>query len=169
MPPLLLHMHPITENASETSIRKEFYDQLNCYTSEHKNNNHLLLVIGDLNANEGSAYPRFSESMGKFGKGISNSNGEHLLEYTIQNDLVLLTNTIFSQKMGHITSWTSRERVEYHLSSDGTSKRNSYRNQIDYIICKNMHEILLQKSRSYGGTGTKTNHKLVKATFRMGW
>ena len=90
MPPLLLHMHPTTENASETSIREEFYDQLNGYTSELKNNNHLLLVVGDLNANAGSAYPRFSESMGKFGKGISNSNGEHLLEYTMQNDRMLL-------------------------------------------------------------------------------
>ena len=111
------------------------------------------MVIGDLNAKAGNAYPRFSESMGKFGKGISNSNGEHLLEYAMQNNLVL-TNTIFSQNMGHRTSWTSHERVEYHLSSDGTSKCNSYRNQVDYIICKNIHEILLQKSGSYGGTGT---------------
>ena len=135
------------------SIREEFCGQLNCYTSENKNKNHLLLVIGDLNAKAGNAYPRFSESTGKFGKGISNSNGEHLLAYARQNDLVL-TNTIFSQKMGHRTSCTSHERVEYHLSSDGTSKRNSYRNQVDYIICKNIHEILQQKSRSYGGTGT---------------
>ena len=79
------------------------------------------------------------------------------------------TTECYYHKMGDRTSWTSRERVEYHLSSDGTSKRNSYRNQIDYIICKNMHEILLQKSKLYGGTGTKTDHKLVKATFRMEW
>ena len=112
--------------------------------------------------------PRFSESMGKFGKGIRNSNGEHLLEYAMQNDLVL-TNTFFPHKIAHRTTWTSHERIEDHLSSDGTPRRNPYRNQIDYIICKSMHKILLQESRSYGGTGTKTDPKLVKATFKLDW
>ena len=32
-----------------------------------------------------------------------------------------------------------------------------------------MHKILLKKSISYGGTGTKTGHKLVKATFKLDW
>ena len=106
--------------------------------------------------------------MGKSGKGISNSNGEHLLEYAMQNNLVL-TNTLFPHKMGHKTTWTSHERVKDHLSSDGTSRRNPYRNQIGYIICKNMHKTLLQQSRSCGGTRTKTDHKLVKATFKLDW
>ena len=150
------------------STSEGFYDQLNSLTSEHKNNNHLLLVIGDFNSKTGSAYPRFSESMGKSGKGISNSNGEHLLEYAMQNNLVL-TNTLFPHKMGHKTTWTSHERVKDHLSSDGTSRRNPYRNQIGYIICKNMHKTLLQQLRSCGGTRTKTDHKLVKATFKLDW
>ena len=32
-----------------------------------------------------------------------------------------------------------------------------------------MNKILLQKSRSYDGVGTKTDHKLVKATFKLDW
>ena len=93
MPPLLLHMPPtLGKSEQNPSIWEEFYDQLNSLTSEHKSNKHLLLVIGDFNAKTGSAYPRFSESMGKFGKGNSSSNGEHLFEHAMQNDL-MLTNT----------------------------------------------------------------------------
>ena len=141
-------------------------DQLNSLTSKHKNNKHLLLIIGHLNVKTGSTYPRFSESMGKFGKRISNRNGEYLLKYAMQNDLVL-TNTLFPHRIAHITTWASQERAGDHLPSDGTSRRNPYRNQIDYINCKNMHKIFLQKSRSFVGTGTKTDDKLVKATFKL--
>ena len=119
------------------SIKRKCYDQLNSPTSEHKNNKHLILVISDFKSKTSSAYPSayLSESMGKFGKEISNSNGEHLLEYAIQNGLVL-RNALFPHKMAHRTTWTSQEKVEGHLSSDGTSRCNPYRNQIDYIICK---------------------------------
>ena len=126
------------------------------------------MVTGDFNAKAGNAYPRFSESMGRFGKGIINSSSKHLPEYAMQKDLVL-KNTLFPHKIAHRKSWISQERVEYHLSSDGTSRQNPYINQIDYNICKKMHKILLQKSQSYGGTGTKTDHKLVKATFNLDW
>ena len=96
----------------------------------------------------------FSESMGKLGKSISNSNGEDFLEYAMQNNLVI-TNTLFPHKMAHRTIWTSHGRVEDQLLSDGTSRRNTYRNPIDYVVCKSMHKIVLQKSRSYGETGRK--------------
>ena len=102
------------------SIRVEFYNQLNNLTSAHKNNKHRLLVIGDFNAKTSSAYPRFSESIDKFGKGISSCNGEHLLEQAMQNNLVL-PNTLFPHKMTHKTTWTLHERVEDHLSFNRTS------------------------------------------------
>ena len=147
MPLLLLHTDlPLR---AKSQHQRRIYLQLNNLISEHKNNKHLLLVINNFNIKTGSAYPIFSESMGKFGKGISNSNGEHLLEYAMQNDL-MLTNTLFPQRMAHRTTWTSHERFD-HLSSDGTSRRNPCRYQIDYITRKNMHKIHLQKSRSYGG------------------
>ena len=42
-------------------------------------------------------------------------------------------------------------------------------NQINHIISKSLNKILLQKSRSYDGVGTKTGDKLVEATFKLDW
>ena len=73
-----------------------------------------------------------------------------MLQYAKENNLVL-TNTLFPHKLGHQTTWTSLERIKPHLTHDGTTQHNPYRNQIDYIIIKNMHKVLIKNSRSYGG------------------
>ena len=106
--------------------------------------------------------------MGKFGKGHLNNNGEWLLEYANETG-VLLTNTLFQHKLAHRTTWTCTERVNPHNSADGTERRNSYRNKIDYIMAKTIHKQLITNSRSYGGLSTKTDHKLVKAKFKIQW
>ena len=54
-------------------------------------------------------------------------------EYTKENNLIL-TKTLFCHKLSHRTTWTFIERVNPHLSIDGTVRRNPYRNQIDYIV-----------------------------------
>ena len=96
---------------------------------------------------------------------VSATDDEHL-EYAMDNNLVP-TYTLFLHKTARSATWISYERVEVHLSSDGTVRHNPYTNQTDYIICKNMHKILPQKWRCYGGTGTKTDQKLFKATFTL--
>ena len=73
-------------------IRQEFYNELDKVTCQHKEDKHLLLVLGDFNAKTGSGHERFPENIGKFGKGHLNSNGEQLLQYPKENELVL-TNT----------------------------------------------------------------------------
>ena len=55
------------------------------------------------------------------------------------------------------------------MTRDGTIRRDPYRNQIDYIITKNIHKLFVQNSRSYSGIATKTDHKLVKASFNLEW
>ena len=40
-------------------------------------------------------------------------------------------------------------------------------NQIDYIICEKRHKNLLTNARSYAGTLTNSNHRLIKTTFRV--
>ena len=100
-------------------------------------------------------------------EGHLNSNGEHL-QYAKENDLVL-TNTIFPHKLSHRTTWTSIERNNNHLSSDGTVRRNPYRNQIDYILTKTLHKKLLLNSRPHSGISTPTDHNLVKTKIKLDW
>ena len=107
--------------------------------------------------------------MGKFGKGKLNTNGEFLLETALKYELVI-SNTLFQHKMTHRTTWECPERkTEHNDQTTGTTRRNPYRNQIDYILIKTKHRNLVTNSRSYGGIETYTDHKLVKANLRIKW
>ena len=55
-----------------------------------------------------------------------------------------------------------------HLTFDRTLYCNPFRNQTDYIICKNIHRVLSQNSK-YSGSSTPTDHKLVKAAIKIDW
>ena len=158
----------LDKSEKDPQFREEFYNELDKVTCQHKKDKHLLLVLGDFNAKTGSGHERFPENIGKFGKGHLNGNGEQLLQYAKENELVL-TNTLFNIKLAHRTTWTCLERINPHLTHDGTTRRNPYRNQIDYILTKNIHKIFIQNSRSYGGITVQTDHKLVKATLKLDW
>ena len=91
----------------------------------------MLLVLGDFHAKTGSGHRIYPGNIGKFGKGHVNSNGECLLEYAKENDLIL-TNTLIQHQLAHRTTWTCAERINPYHSADGTIRRNPCRNQIDY-------------------------------------
>ena len=167
--------HVIVTNAptharskKEPQIREDFYNELEKVTSKHAKNKHLLLILGDFNAKTDSGHKLYPNNIGQYGKGHLSSNGENLLEYTKENNLVL-TNTLFYHKLGHRTTWTSLECVNPHISVDGTVRGNSYRNQIGYIITKSIHRNLFLDSRSHGNLSTITDHKLVKAKINLEW
>ena len=150
------------------NVREEFYRTLTQVTLKVDKSRHMIVTIGDFNAKTGSGYRIYPENMGKYGKGLMNSNGEYLLEYTKEFDLYL-TNTTFPHRMCYRTTWTGPQRNRDHHHHDGTIRRNPYRNQIDYILTKNKHNILVQNSRSYAGFETPTDHKFVIAKFKMQW
>ena len=137
-------------------------------TSKNAKNKHLLLIFGDFNAKTGSGHKLYPNNIGQYGKGHLNLNDEHFLEYTKENNLIL-TKTLFYDKLDHRTTWTSLERVNPHLGIDGTVRRNSYRIQIDYIFTKFIHRNLFLDSRSHGNLSTTTDHKLVKVKINLEW
>ena len=100
--------------------------------------------------------------IGKYAKGEKISdNGRKLAEMCQRNNLILL-NTVFKHKMAHRTTWTSPKQPK-------TPRRNLYRNQIDFILIRKQHLCLATNARSYGGTTTTSDHKLVKANFNIKW
>ena len=127
-----------------------------------------MLILGDINAKTGSRWNEFPGNMGTFGKGLIHSSGRILLEFLAKQDM-FLTNTTCNHKIAHRTIWTAPERINQHISKDGTPRRNPYRNQIDYVIVKNTHRSFVTDSMSYGGISTYTDHKLVKATITFTW
>ena len=167
---MIIIVYAPTLNVSENQpqVREDFYELLQKTTNKINKSRYQLVVMGDFNAKTGSGYNLYKENMGPFGKGMLNTNGSYLLEYTKINGMYL-TNTTFNHKMAHRTTWTAPERKEPVKHHDGTPRINPYRNQIDYILTKCEHKKLITDSRSYGGFTTKTDHKLIKMSMNLQW
>ena len=97
--------------------------------------------------------------MGRFGKGELNENGTELLDFCLRDELIL-TNTTFQHKINHRTTWQS-PATPNRRAKDGELRRNPVRNQIDYIIVRKCHINKISDCRSYSGTQTKSDHRLV--------
>ena len=69
----------------------------------------MLIIAGDMNAKIGSVHHDYQDYIGRYGKGKMNSNGKHLAEFALLNDL-FLTNTKFKHKMCHRKTQTGPER-----------------------------------------------------------
>ena len=157
----------LKRSEDDPKIREDFYEQLEKAISKFPKRD-IVTIVGDFNAKTGSGWQDFSENMGKFGKGQINSNGRYLLE-TIAKHEMLLTNTTFDHKMAHRSTWTCPERINPHKDKNGNTRRNPYRNQIDYILINNKFRCFVTNSRSYSGIETETDHKLVKANLNIQW
>ena len=139
----------------EPKLREDFYESLNGTIEKVPKRNFLA---GDFNAKTGSGHQLYKEHRGKYGKGQMNESEKALLELCSKHDLVI-TNILFPHKLSHRTTWTAPNRK--YITHDGTGRRNPIRNQIDCLIIRIQHKHLIQDSRSYGGTETDKDHKMV--------
>ena len=147
---------PKSEKTPE--IREKFYEELESVLNTISNRD-MVIITGDFNAKTGSEHRNYPENMGRYGKGMANTNGEHLLEFARRNNLIL-TNTTFKHKLTHRTTWTGTKPA---------NRRNPVRNQIDYILVRRNHRIFVNDSRSYSGTTTHSDHKIVIADMEINW
>ena len=131
-------------------LKYDFYNQLESVISNEPKSS-ILIIGGDFNAKTGSGYNQYKQNIGKFGKGLLNSNGNSLLELANRNSLAL-TNTLFKHKFAHRTTW---------VSNNFKNRRNPIRNQIDYIITRISQVKYILDSRSYSGFFIDTDHRLV--------
>ena len=129
-------------------------------------------MAGDFNAKTGSAALNsdiYHEVIGKYGKGEINSKGYSLLNFAKSYKLKL-TNTFFKLKQAHRSTWQSHNRINGCIDSNTKTPRNApYRNQIDYICVRYNKGITINDSRSYGGTNTNSDHKLVMMNIIFKW
>ena len=63
----------------------------------------------------------------------------------------------------HITTWSQKR------TNPVTKKTISIYNQIDYIILNQKNKQILSDARSYGGTETSSDHRLVVAIMELIW
>ena len=72
----------------DKNIREEFYGALT-NTVNGINGRDMLIIMGNMDAKIGSGHHDYPECIGRYGKGKMNSNGKHLAEFALLNNLFL--------------------------------------------------------------------------------
>ncbi len=90
--------------------------------------------------------------MGSHGCGVINNNGELLVDFWQNNNLVI-GGTIFPHKDKHKLPWVSPD------------KRTVY--QIDHILINNKWRTSMQDVRVYRGADAYSDHYLVKTSIKL--
>ena len=160
-----VYAHTSEKADKNPEIRDDFYDTLEGIINNIPKR-HEVILAGDFNAKTGSAYKDFKTTMGRSGKGEANNSGIQLLE-TCRRLELYLTNTTFKHKLCHRTTWTAPFRE--FTTHTGEKRKNPIRNQIDYIITRCRSRRFVKNARSYGGTETDSDHKLVKMEIEIDW
>ena len=122
-----------------------------------------IFVLGDFNSklgrmtNADSGFG-FNCFMGNHGMGVRNEMGENLLDFLCEFDLYA-TNTSFQHPARHTTTFTGW-RKDWSAGRQSKKTLPVY-SQIDFILCRSKSRVLLKESRSYAGTLTYSDHRLV--------
>ena len=139
----------------------QFYTQLSDLVNSFSNlSTSMTFVAGDFNAKIGTRIDE--QCMGHFSRGRRNNSGEMCLNFCEMNQL-FVCNSAFRHPARHITTW---ERKYYDKTTK--NKITSY-HQIDYILIKQNQKRILTDSRSYSGTETYSDHRLVVTRLDAKW
>ena len=114
----------------------------------------MLLVLGDFNARVGSDFQSWRSVIGPHGMGDCNDNGERLLDFCSNNQL-LVTNTWFKHKSIHKTTWFQ----------NGNRSRPGH--IIDYILVNRRFRSSILDTRVYRSVLHESDHELVVSTLRF--
>ena len=74
---------------------------------------------------------------------------------------LFVTNTAFKHPPKHRFTWSQKRVVDNIVKT--------YKSQIDFILCNSSSKPFLQNARSYGGTLTTSDHKLVICKLSIIW
>jgi len=97
-----------------------FYNELQATVSRIPAND-MLVIAGDWNGRTGEADAQNRTSLGPFGVGNRCANGDRLINFALNNHLIV-SNTKFNHPEYHLVTW---------YSNDGVTT-----NQIDYILVR---------------------------------
>ncbi|KAK3792904.1 hypothetical protein RRG08_033755 [Elysia crispata] len=130
-------------NDHEEEDKDLFYEQLQAELNEIPRHD-VITLMGDLNAKVGDDNNGAERTMGKFGCGSINNNGERLVEFCASNDLVI-GGTLFNHPAIH--------------------RRD--KNQIDHIAINCIWRGSLLDVRVKRGADVGSDHLLVIANIRL--
>ena len=98
----VIQVYALTSNVEEAEV-EWFYEDLQDLL-ELTPKKDVLFIIGDCNAKVGSQ--EIPGVTGNFGLGVQNEAGQRLIEFSLENALVI-ANTLFQQHKRRLYTWTS--------------------------------------------------------------
>ena len=130
---------------SPIETKDSFYEDL-----DHVLNNipasEYIFVLGDFNARVGADHNSWTDSLGHFGIGNMNENGQRVLEMCTHHQLCV-TNTYFQTRPMHKVSWRHPRSQHWH--------------QLDLIITRRADLNCVKVTRTYHSADCDTDHSLV--------
>ena len=149
-PVTLISVYAPTLSASP-EVKDEFYDNLASILRSIPNTEQVVL-LGDFNARVGADNDSWPSSLGKYGVGKMNENGQRLLELCTYHNLCI-TNSFFKTKPQHKVSWRHPRSKHWH--------------QLDLIIVRRAAIKNVLHTRSYHSADCDTDHSLVCCKIRL--
>ena len=155
---------PTSEKVEKNeNIVQKIYQDIENLINELKCSTSVTFIGGDFNAKVGKKLKEEEiNCLGQYSKGDRNRSGELLIEFCEKNKL-FIANTAFQHPARHITTWSQ------HRKSKATNKMQHIYNQIDYIMVNKSNVQNLKQARSYAGTETISDHRLVIMSFEDNW
>ena len=140
----VIQVYTPTANAEETED-DWFYEDLQDFL-ELIPKKDIIFTIGDWNAKVG--HQEIPGVTSKFGLGVQNEAGQRLTQICQENSLVI-ANTLFQQHKRQLYTWTSPD--------------DPYKNQIDYILCKQRWRSSIHSAETRPGADCGSDHELLIA------
>lgn len=129
----------------EDSDVEEFYETINKAIKDNKGK--YTVLMGDFNAKLGKQETGEEHILGKFGIGQRNRRGDRLIEFALEQNLIV-ANTFFKKDKKRYWTWES---------PDGKT-----RNQIDFILCSQRG--IVKNCEVITNVDIASDHRMVRAT-----
>ena len=132
-------------DATAPNIKDTFYAELRqCIANVPKQD--MIIVAGDLNAEVGASRDGWERTLGPFGVGNRNDNGERLLNFAADYRLKI-ANSFFKHRRSHQLTW---------YSNAGNAEK-----MLDYVLVCGRFFSAVSDVRVRNGTALPSDHRLV--------
>jgi exonuclease III len=161
----------INSYAPHTGITKEdpekrdaFYSDLQRTYEQYKSKSSMVIVAGDFNSKIGKKLSEYELCNGSHGKGVRNMNGDELIRFMMERDLIA-TNTMTPHSSRHKSTWHGVKVVKDAEGKD--VKRFNIHNQIDFILMHRKFSLMVADSRTYNNTKYSSDHSMLITTLKL--